>query len=216
MEEQFWQTRWKEGRTGFHDALPNTFLVARIEHLNLGPDAHIFVPLCGKTVDLDWLLARGYLVTGIEFNEGAARTVFERLNLVPEESQHRGLICLKSDRLTLWVGDFFELGIDDLVSVDAIYDRAALVALPDQTRADYTRHLIELTSAAPQLLISYTYDQALMEGPPFAVPEGTIHTLYHTTYEITLLDRSEISGPLSDRTKGSEEIWFLGPKVLLR
>jgi thiopurine S-methyltransferase len=53
-----------------------------------------------------------------------------------------------------------------LGQVDAIYDRAALIALPYEMRQQYAQHLIQI-SQAPQFLISYEYDQGSFEGLRF-------------------------------------------------
>lgn len=212
MDEYFWQSRWKDGRIAFHDAIPNRHLLAQFHSLQLPPDAHVFVPLCGKTVDLDWLLNQGHRVTGVEFNEGAAWAVFERLGVCPEMTKIRTLTRLKSNRLTIWIGDFFALTADDLGAVDAVYDRAALVALSAKLRTAYAPHLVALSASAPQLVITYVYDQSLMDDPPFSVPETTVRTLYEGTYNIMLKDSRKLNGPMADRTHGSEDIWLFEPR----
>lgn len=212
MEEQFWQSRWKEGRTGFHEKAPNRFLTEHFDKVSLAPGSHVFVPLCGKTTDLDWLLEQGHQVTGIEFNAQAVDEVFERLTLSPEVSVHRGLRRLTSGPLTLWQGDFFTLQAADLGAVDAVYDRAALVALPDTMRPDYARHLIKITKSAQQFLVSFSYDQTQTDGPPFSVPNHTINTLYDGAYEVQSLATKKIEGPLANRCTGQEEVWKLSPK----
>ncbi|MEM7465129.1 MAG: thiopurine S-methyltransferase [Pseudomonadota bacterium] len=213
MKEQFWQNRWESGRIAFHEGTPNEFLEMHLGDLALSPGSHVFVPLCGKAYDLDWLLEQGHRVTGIEFNRDAVEEVFERRSLFPVVKQHSGLRRLSSGQLTLWQGDFFSLQATDLGDVDAIYDRAALVALPDPLRKDYAIRLSELTKSAPQLLISFSYDQSQTEGPPFSVPEQAIRQLYGSTYDIDLLSSEEITGPLADRCVGQEQTWKLIPKI---
>lgn len=212
MEEQFWHSRWETGRIGFHEGAPNALLVKHIDALSTDQAAHVFVPLCGKASDLDWLLARGHRVTGIEFNRGAIETVFERLSLTPEIDEVAGLTRFVGRHLTLWHGDFFQLGQDVLGAVDAVYDRAALVALPDELRPYYARHLLEVTDRAPQLLISYDYDQSQMGGPPFSVPGHMIEQYYGDRFEIELLADDAITGPLADRCSGQEQAWRLSAK----
>lgn len=107
MEEQFWQDRWQTRKIAFHEARPNQFLVNHFDVLCLGREAHVFVPLCGKTNDLDWLLDRGHRVTGVEFNRRAIEDVFQRLSLTPSIEQVSGLTRYSVGKLTLWNGDFF-------------------------------------------------------------------------------------------------------------
>ena len=89
----------------------------------------------------------------------------------------------------MFVGDVSELDQTLLGPVDAIYDRAALVALPPDTRIEYTRHLIDSTHQAPQLLVTFEYDQSQMSGPPFSIPEAEVMQHYGEIYEITLEDQ---------------------------
>lgn len=211
MEEQFWQDRWATGRIGFHENAPNAFLTKHFNDLGLGLGAHVFVPLCGKTTDLDWLLAQGFRVTGVEFNRGAVEEVFDRLSLEPKIERRSGLTKFTHGALTLWHGDFFLMTKADLGRVDAVYDRAALVALPEPLRQEYASRLVQLSRGAPQLLISFDYDQSLTDGPPFSVPEQAIDQLYHGLFDMTLLSSAGLTGPLAARCSGLEQAWKLTP-----
>lgn len=209
MHKSFWDTRWNEGRIAFHESEPHQHLVGAFEQLSLSPGAHVFVPLCGKTVDIDWLLSRGQKVSGIEWNRDAVLEVFDRLEITPKARNLGALEELKDGDLTLWVGDFFELQSEQLGAVDAIYDRAALVALPTDTRKNYSRHLSQLCGGAPQLLISYDYDQSQTDGPPFSVPESEIRRLYGSRFHITNAASAAINGPLAARCEGQEQGWII-------
>ncbi|MEM8693353.1 MAG: thiopurine S-methyltransferase [Pseudomonadota bacterium] len=212
MEEQFWQSRWEEGRIAFHEAVPNRCLTQHLPDFSLRTGSQIFVPLCGKSVDLDWLLRQGHNVAGVEFNQGAVETVFERMALTPTVGENKGVRRFQSGRLTLWQGDLFALKAADIPKVDLIYDRAALVALPAEMRTRYGQHLVELSASAPHLLVSYTYDQSQMEGPPFSVSKSEIEVIYQDTHSLAELSRSAITGPLATRCSGGEHVWKLTPK----
>lgn len=211
MEPIFWESRWREGKTAFHEGAANIHLERHFPVLKLDRGAHVFVPLCGKTVDIDWLLAQGCRVSGSELNAGAIEAVFARLDVTPEITDVRGLRLYSGQGLDLWQGDFFELRGTDLGPVDAIYDRAALVAMPPQMRGGYADHLRRLVNRRPQLLVTYDYDQTIMEGPPFAVPEADIRALYEDGFEINPLSSVDIYGSLADRCAGKEQSWFLKP-----
>lgn len=212
MDEQFWQSRWRAGRIGFHDSSPNIHLQNHFDALGVAPSAHVFVPLSGKTLDLDWLLARGHTVSGIEFNRGAVEEVFERLGLVPEVAVDGSLTRFTHGGLTLWHGDFFNLGAQDLNHVDAVYDRAALVALPDDLRAAYAKHLTVLTHPAPQLLVTFDYDQSYMTGPPFSVPHRTVEALYAEAYTFELIVTEKMKGTLGEHASGQEQVWKMSAR----
>lgn len=209
MDEAFWQQKWESNQIGFHEEHPNANLLAAFDHLALSKGDRIFVPLCGKSVDLDWLLARGCRVVGIEFSPTAVAAVFDRLALSPAISQKGDLTLFSAAKLEIFTGDFFALTRQDLGPVDAIYDRAALVALPEQQRKDYRARLIELTDTAPQLLVSLDYDESQMTGPPFSVGPNEVRTLYEPHYNIHALRDAPISGALAQRCQGTERVWHL-------
>ncbi len=212
MDPEFWQERWALNQTAFHEAGVHDLLLAHYGQLALAAPSRVFVPLCGKTHDIDWLVSRGHAVVGSELNRPAVEEVFDRMELTPEESHQGDLVRLVAGPLVIFVGDFFHLSRDILGAVDAIYDRAALVALPDSMRLDYASHLAELSGTAPQLLITFDYDQTQMNGPPFSVPEETIEALYQDRYQRKLLSRHAIGGPLAQRCTGNEEAWLLTPR----
>jgi thiopurine S-methyltransferase len=214
MEESFWLEKWAKSETGFHQADFNPWLVKYWEVLGLEAGSTVLVPLCGKTRDIDWLLAQGYSVIGVELAETAVRQLFERLGLCATITSIDALQCYTAERLTLYVGDVFALTPELLGSVEAVYDRAALVALPMQMRDKYAAHLVSITHAAPQLLLSFSYDQSKMTGPPFSVDADEVHRLYASHYATTCL----FSGPLKEGIKtlnsANESVWHLatGPQ----
>ncbi|MEM8937021.1 MAG: thiopurine S-methyltransferase [Pseudomonadota bacterium] len=212
MEEAFWQSRWRDNNIGFHEDRSNALLLAHFKQLGLGSGDTVFVPLCGKSVDLDWLRGNGLHVKGIEFNEGAVRSVFARNALDPDVSKVGDLKLYASDALKIFVGDLFALNADMLGYVSAIYDRAALVALPGETRSQYAAHIRGLTERAPQLIVSYDYDQSQTEGPPFSVPFDDVQQLYNDHYTGELLSSLPISGPLAQRCDGKEYASLLTPR----
>ena len=211
MDEEFWQIRWRENRIAFHENRPNSLLVSHFHRLGLAKGDTVFVPLSGKAVDLDWLSAQKLRVVGVEFNRQAVEEVFARRNIVPDVRTVGRMRRYRAEAFEMFVGDFFDLTADMLGAVDAVYDRAALVALPPDTRANYARHLADITNKARQLLISFDYDQSQTLGPPFSVPGQDISRLYDGLYSAELLASREISGPLAERCQGSENVWLLDP-----
>ena len=211
MEPQFWQQKWKENKIAFHEREGNSLLSNNLHRLTLNHGARVFVPLCGKTLDLDWLFAQGCRVVGIELNQQAVEEVFDRMGTEPEISAAGHHRRYASRTTELIVGDFFDLSVEELGPVDAIFDRAALVALPPLMRKSYAARLTQLTKAAPQLLITYDYDQSKMEGPPFSVAGTEIAGLYGDAYKQELLSSIAVTGPLGERSGATENAWLLKP-----
>jgi thiopurine S-methyltransferase len=98
-----------------------------------------------------------------------------------------------------------------LGKVDAVYDRAALVALPDEMRKAYSAHLMALTKLAPQLLICFVYDQSAHAGPPFSICRDEVKEHYQTSYDLTMLASVAIPDGLKGKHPATEQIWLLKP-----
>lgn len=212
MEHDFWHDRWASNQIGFHEPAANPLLLQHLPALALPQGSRLLLPLCGKTLDIAWLLAAGYRVAGAELSELAVQQLFAELGRTPRiEAVHADLKRYESGDLLVFVGDIFALNADLLGSVDAIYDRAALVALPPSMRPGYARHLLELAAGAPQLLISFDYDQSLLPGPPFAVPAGELADLYGAHYQLRQLARQPLEGGLKGQCPADEVVWHLQP-----
>ncbi|MBP7241710.1 thiopurine S-methyltransferase [Amaricoccus sp.] len=211
MDAEFWRRKWESGSIGFHRADPNPMLVRHFAALGLAPGARVFLPLCGKTRDVGWLLARDCAVAGAELSALAVAELFEELGLAPRVTREGPLERWEAERLVVHVGDIFDLGRAALGAVDATWDRAALVALPEPTRRRYAAHLVAATAAAPQLLASYEYDPDARTGPPFPVPEAEIRALYAGAYRVVSLERR-----LADDAIGAagvtESVWLMTPR----
>ena len=212
MDPSFWQQRWDAKQIGFHEDKPNELLLRHFAKLGLAPGSRVLVPLCGKSLDLGWLLGQGHTVAGIELSRIAVEELFDELGVTPSIEERGSLTLFSFEDIAVFNGNVFDLTPDDLGPVDAIYDRAALVALPAHMRGDYARQLINLSAAAPQLLITVDYEQAATNGPPFSVPGGEIEKLYGERYSIERLESAPISGRLAQRCSGTEETWLLSPK----
>jgi len=192
MNPDFWQSRWREGRIGFHEGAPNAFLRAHLAAL--GASRRVFVPLCGKTEDLAFLAAHGHTVVGLELVEDAVRAFFAEHGLTPTVTPRGALTEYASGPITLLAGDVFAATPALLGPVDALYDRAALIALPEALRVRYAAHLRALLPrGADGLLVTVEYPQEAMEGPPFSVPEVEVRRLFDGL-SIDLLDRRPAEG----------------------
>jgi thiopurine S-methyltransferase len=182
MEVDFWQQRWREGQIGFHLQEVNPLLRMYWPLLRLPQGARVLVPLCGKSRDLAWLAAQGYQVIGVELSSLAVNAFFEEQRLCPVQQAHGQHSGHYVDGIEIWCGDFFDLHPSQVGQVDAIYDRAALIALPEAMRGRYVQQLLALAGAVPQLLITLDYPQDKMAGPPFAVSTQEVTRLYGRHY----------------------------------
>lgn len=212
MEANFWHDKWARGEIAFHQKQANPFLVAHVDELKLAKGDRVFLPLCGKTLDIAWLLGCGYKVAGAELSQIAVDELFQSLGLQPQVTEIGPLLHYSGPGIELFVGDIFDLDAATLGAVNAIYDRAALVALPAETRKQYAAHLMNVTAAAQQLVITYEYDQSLIDGPPFSVSKGEIEQHYGATYSLTALETQEVEGGMKGKAASTETAWLLQKK----
>ncbi|AFZ11623.1 Thiopurine S-methyltransferase [Crinalium epipsammum PCC 9333] len=209
MEASFWHQKWEKGDIAFHQSEGNPLLREHFEKLNLAMGSRVFLPLCGKTRDLAWLLKSGYRVVGAELSELAINELFNNLGVEPKITRVGKLTLYHAKDIDIFVGDIFDVSAEVLGLVDAVYDRAALVALPASMRNQYTSHLMKITNAAPQLLICYEYNQQLMDGPPFSISEEEVKDHYAAAYQLKAVKSKDVAGGLKGEVASIETVWLL-------
>lgn len=187
MEHEFWHERWQKREIGFHRHDVHPLLTANI-HRVATPGMTVFLPLCGKSLDMHWLLEQGYRVIGIELSEMAIKEFFAEHNIPYQAEKEGPLVAYRAEGLCIYQGDFFELTEAHLHAISAWYDRAAMVALPPTMRAKYAAHLQEILPAtAKGLLVMVEYPDGYWKGPPFAVSTDEIMASYKASYAIEIL-----------------------------
>jgi thiopurine S-methyltransferase len=213
MDGSFWHRKWERNEIAFHEREANPLLVTYFKELSLPEGSRVFLPLCGKTRDIHWLLSHGYRVAGSELSQIAIEQLFSELGAEPSITAIDQISRYSASNIDIFVGDIFRLSRSVLGQIDAIYDRAALVALPEPMRDRYAAHLIEITDRAPQLLISYDYDQRLLDGPPFSVSNEEVGRQYQESHDLKLLASADIKGGLKGKCAAAEHVWLLKTKM---
>ncbi|MFA6230877.1 MAG: thiopurine S-methyltransferase [Rhodanobacter sp.] len=193
MDPEFWHQRWREGRIGFHQDRPMPLLLEHWPALALAPGSQVFVPLAGKSLDLAWLAAQGNRVLGVELSPLAVTQFFDEHGLSPQVHDSRYGRHYRAGDIELICGDVFGLDAEVLAGCAAVYDRAALIALPPPLRHRYVRELHALLPAGCRgLLITLEYPQHEKHGPPFAVFEAEVRDLYGRDWDVTTLERRDV------------------------
>ncbi len=193
MDKDFWHARWQTEQIGFHQNEINPYLVRYWPSLQLEPQSRVFVPLCGKTLDMIWLLDQGHNVVGNEISQLAVEAFFAENGLQSKIRQEAGFTRWSCDRIEILCGDFFDLTPADIGRIDALYDRAALIALTPAQRSLYAARIMHLLeSQTPGLLVTLDYAQQKMKGPPFAVPADEVSGLYQDGFSIEPLEHTDI------------------------
>ena len=210
MDNRYWLERWEKGQIGFHQ---DEIEPALIKHFSQLKHTKVFVPFCGKSKDLIWLASQGHQVMGVELSELACRAFFDENNLTYQMSKKGAFTVFSAQKLDLFCGDFFDLSGGDMNGLGAVYDRAALIALPSDIRTRYAEHMRKLISEKQslqflQICLERTPPDDL--GPPYSVSEKELNRLYGESFKINLVSREtvEMGGP--DLTQAEECVYLLG------
>jgi thiopurine S-methyltransferase len=170
MQPGFWHDRWRSGQIGFHQSVVDRNLREGWPALSVPNDRRVFVPLCGKSLDLLWLCEQGHSVTGVELSDVALESFCLEHGVPARRRIVDGFDVYATAKLRLFRGDFFALTPELLGPMAAVYDRAALISWIPELRAAYVKHITTLSNPGTQsLLVTMEYPQEQMKGPPFSV-----------------------------------------------
>jgi len=193
MQPSFWHEKWNTQQIGFHLSAVNPLLIQFWPQLALDTGAQVFVPLCGKSLDMCFLAEQGHEVVGCELNALAVKQFFQEQNLpvsITAQDQHTQF---SAEQVTIYQGDFFTLDAAKLTGTCAFYDRAALIAWPEDLRLAYAKQLAKLIPAGSVgLLITLDYPQAELNGPPFSVPKAWVNTHLAADFDIECLASADV------------------------
>jgi len=178
MEASFWHKCWQRNTLGFHQETIHPFLESRLMPCLTGKEQQVFVPLCGKSLDMFWL-AEHMAVVGSELSDIACHDFFSEQHITYHKTREKGFNCFSYNNICLWQGDFFKLSSSTFTPFDWIYDRAAIIALPKDLQKKYVQHLLSFMSEGTKmLLISIEFPEHELSGPPFPVTERDISELF--------------------------------------
>jgi len=180
-----WLDRWKKGTTGWHRSDINPQLIENINQLAKTRPQKIFVPLCGASLDMKYLIDQGFHVVGVELSSIAIDRFFNENKIEHKVSKVEDFVLYQGKNIEIYCGDFFRLKKNYLYDVSCIYDRAALIALNPDLQKKYVRHLKDiLPNSSKILLLTMFYPQNEMEGPPFSVGDDNVEDLFSGSKEI--------------------------------
>jgi thiopurine S-methyltransferase len=218
MQPEFWHERWRTGQIGFHQASADRNLIRHWPALRLARGSRVFVPLCGKSLDLLWLRDQGHHVVGIDLSAIALES-FLMENGIPARRRAQGdFEIYETPEFKLYCGDYFALTAADLKDVAAVYDRAALIAWNPESRPRYVEHLAALAKPGTQiLLITLEYPQAEMRGPPFSVMHEEVERLYSPHFARHEIDRQDtLANEPRFRSRGLKELFEVSYRLVRR
>lgn len=193
MEPSFWEARWRKNQIGFHLSEANPLLKEYLPALRLELGDSVFMPMCGKSLDILYLRDQGFRVVGAELSELAVRAFFSENELTFTESQNGRFLRFESDGIIIFCGDIFHLRKDHLAGTSASFDRAALFAFPPEMRRRYVEHFNNIYPPLfKTLLVTVEYPQHEMSGPPFSLEETEVRELFSNWKDVELLHTADV------------------------
>jgi thiopurine S-methyltransferase len=193
MEADYWRQRWEEKNIPFHEGRVNGYLEIYFERLKCKRGDRVFVPLCGKSLDMKWIGDQGCEVLGVELSSIAVTEYFRENESEYRCSPEPPFNVYRGGGATLLCGDLFDMGSAHFQGINAIYDRAAYIAFDVDQRRRYAEFFCAmLPESAPVLLLTLEYPQALMDGPPFSVGEAEVRERFAPRYHVVHLETRDI------------------------
>ena len=193
MEPSFWHERWAEGRIGFHRDDVNDALDRWWGAIECSSDQSVLVPLCGKSVDLWWLREKGHSVFGVELSPIAVQQFWSESNREPNKTSTERFDVTTADGVTMLCGDLFDLTQQDINGIGAVYDRASIIALRPDLRVRYCEHLASLLQSGTRgLMLTLSYDQSKLDGPPFSIDPDLLRDLLGEDFAIECLHTEDL------------------------
>ena len=119
MDPNFWHERWQKKETGFHQPAVNDLLQLYWSRLGLEAGSEVFVPLCGRSLDMVWFADQGHRVIGAELSQIAIDEFFAERGFTPATSTNASFNVKSAGPFEIWCGDFFDLPPSAIAGVAA-------------------------------------------------------------------------------------------------
>ncbi|MBU1215003.1 MAG: thiopurine S-methyltransferase [Gammaproteobacteria bacterium] len=187
QDNHLWLAFWRDQRSDFHQSDVNPLLSKFWPDLGLPQGSRVFVPLCGKSLDMLWLAQQGHEVIGIELSPVAVEAFFSENGLLPTQQQVGAFTLWRDGKISILCGDYFALTTNELGMIDTVYDRSALTALPEEIRGLYVAQLSRLVSDTAVVFLLTVEDAA--EDATMQQATGVdeeIARLYTSDFDIAL------------------------------
>ena len=178
-----WLEFWENNEINWHSDVVTQELEEYLGLLKLEPGDKVFFPLCGKSLDMIYLLNQGFSVIGVELSEIGIGQFFHENGLDFTITQVGEFDLYSAKNIEIYCGDFFSLTSKHLFDVKAVFDRKSLIALDQNLRQKYVKHLNDIISLGVRvLLITLHYPQHQMSGPPFSVEKSEVESLFSMAF----------------------------------
>ena len=182
LTENDWKHMWDINDLKFHQMTVYPDLV-KYESIFFKNHSKVFLPLCGKSLDMIYLADKGYDVYGCELVEKAVKSFFLENSISYKKNclENTDIISYKGNekKITIYHGNILLLSSQLIGKFEAIWDRAALVAINILQRPNYANVLQDvMASDCKYLLNTFVLSGKEYEGPPHTVTEEDIEKLF--------------------------------------
>ena len=208
----------RDNELWLHQLAVNPHLVKFWPNFRLTVEDRVFVPLCGKSLDLLWIARQGHKVVGVELSPVAVRAFFRESKLQPTRRKAGKFTLWESGNVRILCGDFFDLAASDLGHISIVFDRASLTALPDDIRVAYIAQLRRILPASCRMLLLTTEEpeEGETQEQPFAVADE-IASLYAASFDTELSHVESFFEPdpdpaISQPVRVEQKVYMLTPK----
>ena len=179
-----WLEYWENNEINWHSDFVTQELEEYLGLLKLEPGDKVFFPLCGKSLDMIYILNQGFSIIGVELSDIGIKQFFHENRLDFTITSVGGFDLYSANNIEIYCGDFFSLTSKHLFDVKAVFDRKSLIALDRNSRQKYVKHLNDIISMGVRiLLITLHYPQHQMSGPPFSVDKSEVESLFSMAFK---------------------------------
>ncbi|XP_033756355.1 probable thiopurine S-methyltransferase [Pecten maximus] len=171
---QGWLNNWEGDCTPWHMSDVHEGLARYYKVLVNKPSVQnkIFLPLCGKSVDIKWLADRGNEVVGVEAAEMGLVEFFAEQNIeysVEAAASVKGkLFRSRDNKIRLYCCDIFDFSASVECGFSGVWDRGSIEALEFEDRKRYIELMRTLISSETGYLAEIV-ERDLGKGPPYYV-----------------------------------------------
>lgn len=217
-DNALWQQCWRDQQTDFHQDAVNPLLTRYWRGLGLARGSRVFVPLCGKTLDMIWLAKQGFEVIGLELSPVAVRAFFRENRMQATRRTVGNFTLWQCNNISILCGDYFAASQNELGDIDVVYDRAALTALSENIRRLYVAHLRLIVPVTCKIFLLTVEDADEGETPEVTLgASAEITALYSGAFEIELAHVETVLEPACDldsacTTRAEHKVYRLIPK----
>lgn len=198
--EKFWKS--SSDNPSFHVSSPHRTLIKYYNQIfKDDSEKRVFIPLCGKSLDMLYLTDQGHEVVGVEFSDFAVKSFFEDSKLDYTKEAIKNFVIWKSKdpakNVTIYQGDFYEVESKTLGFFDVVWDRGSFTAINIDDRELYTDIMFQIMKPSARYLVQVCkYDGSLYGGPPHYVTEHAMKSTFGRKCNFEKLETRIVAPPV--------------------